>query len=171
MPIKINGQTTGSVTLNAPATGSDVSLTLPTLGFGKVLQVVQNTTSTLAESSSTSYSDTNLSATITPFSTSSRVLILVHHNGAFVSVEGASNGLQLRILRDSTPIYVFAEDWMWTGTALEKNGSVSGFYLDSPNTISSTTYKTQLANRVAANRVRVQNSSRTSTMVLIEVGP
>ena len=29
MPIKINGQTTGSVTLTAPATGSDVTVTIP----------------------------------------------------------------------------------------------------------------------------------------------
>ena len=29
MPIKLNGQTTGSVTLAAPATGTDVTLTLP----------------------------------------------------------------------------------------------------------------------------------------------
>ena len=29
MPVKINGATSGSVTLAAPATGSDVTLTLP----------------------------------------------------------------------------------------------------------------------------------------------
>jgi hypothetical protein len=36
MPLKINGATSGSVTLHAPATGSDVSMTMPTSGIAPI---------------------------------------------------------------------------------------------------------------------------------------
>lgn len=36
MPLKINGATSGSVTLHAPATGADVSMTMPTSGIAPI---------------------------------------------------------------------------------------------------------------------------------------
>lgn len=66
MPIKINGQTTGSVTLTASATGSDVTLTLP------------NTTGTVqtVPGSWTNYTPvvTAGSGTITSYTSSGRYL-------------------------------------------------------------------------------------------------
>lgn len=77
MPVKINGTTSGSVTLAAPNTGSDVTLTLPTSGFGKVLQVVYASIpiSTGFSVSATSTAATPLTATITPISAASTLLV------------------------------------------------------------------------------------------------
>ena len=50
---------------------------LPAGVGGKVLQVVNAHTGTQATSNSTTYADTGLTATITPSSTSSKILVLM----------------------------------------------------------------------------------------------
>ena len=85
---------TGTVTLLAPVTNTNRTLTLPdatgtvltnatTTGFpaGSVLQVVTGTTSTLVSNNTNVPVDTGLTATITPTSASSKILILVSQNG------------------------------------------------------------------------------------------
>lgn len=172
MPIKINGSTSGSVTLAAPATGSDVTLTLPTLGFGKVLQVVYASYSTGTINATTSYADTGLSGTITPSSTSSKVLIAVAQAGVFKEQGNAGQGVDLKLLRGSTDLVVFAQYAGYTNSSIRNVVCCSCFYLDSPATTSATTYKTQFAAKVAtAGAASVQAYGDTSTMILIEVGP
>tara|TARA_R100000234_G_C4933270_1_gene149472 strand:- start:11 stop:268 length:258 start_codon:yes stop_codon:yes gene_type:complete len=46
------------------------------VAVGKILQVVSNTVTTNNTTSGTSYTDTGLSATITPTSSSSKILVL-----------------------------------------------------------------------------------------------
>jgi hypothetical protein len=59
----------------------------------------------------------------------------------------------------------------FTSTAIYNYvGSCSTAYLDSPNTTSATTYKTQFKNDVAAAAVGVQTGSATSTITLMEIG-
>ena len=53
---------------------SQGTVTMPT---GSVLQVVQATTSTKASTTSTSYADTGLTASITPSSSSNKVLVII----------------------------------------------------------------------------------------------
>ena len=50
-------------------------------GGGKVLQVVMGNTTTSAYTNTNTFIDTNLTATITPTSASSKVLVLVSQNG------------------------------------------------------------------------------------------
>ena len=52
---------------------------LPAGVGGKVLQVVHSSTSTSASTSATTLIDTGLSGTITPSSTSSKILVIVNH--------------------------------------------------------------------------------------------
>ena len=173
MPVKINGSTSGSVTLAAPATGSDVTLTLPTLGFGKVLQVVMGTYSAEVVNSTSTYADTGLSATITPSSTSSRILIVVNQAGVGKESGNALSAVILNLLRGSTEISILTHLAGYNGTSSTQFvGNISGVYLDSPSTTSATTYKTQFKNYANAASVKCQvQSSCTSSIVLVEVGP
>ena len=138
-------------------------------GAFRVLQVVNGVTGTLVSSSSTTLADTGLSATITPSSTSSKILVLVSQAGCGKEDNGAS-GLVLALLRGATNIVQFESFGGYTGAAgTSFVGSCSTTYLDSPSTTSATTYKTQLANRAAANVVRCQQASAVSTITLMEI--
>ena len=138
-------------------------------GGGKVLQVVAGTTSTSASNSTTTYADTNLTATITPSAASSKVLVLVSQQGVRKSDGNSGNGLIFQLLRGATALMDARTNY--TATALFLDGSWSAVWLDSPSTTSATTYKTQFANRIAAASVSVQvNSDEDSSIVLMEIG-
>ena len=139
-------------------------------GGGKVLQVVMGTTGTSVTANNGTYVDTNLTATITPSSASSKVLALVAQNGCYKSSGNAANGINLRLLRAGSNIITFAYEGLATDTAIGNKGSFPVMYLDSPATTSATIYKTQFSNGgVSANLVGV-NSNATSTIILIEIG-
>jgi hypothetical protein len=139
-------------------------------GGGKVLQVVMGTTGTSVTANNGTYVDTNLTATITPSSASSKVLALVAQNGCYKSSGNAANGINLRLLRAGSNIITFAYEGLATQTTIENRGSFPVMYLDSPATTSATIYKTQFSNGgVSANLVGV-NSNATSTIILIEIG-
>ena len=144
------------------------NIALPTTGFGKVLQVVYGSTATQTDSSSSTYADTNLTATITPSATTSKVLVLVAQAGCSKNT-GNTYG-QLRLVRGATEIVVFDKEFAYNNsTSVANCGSSSVVYLDSPTTTSATTYKTQFASGANVAGVRVQTSGATSTIVLIEV--
>jgi hypothetical protein len=138
---------------------------------GKVLQVVSANYATEWSSSSTTYTDTGLTATITPSATSSKILVLCNQNGCGKSQSNA--GLRLHLYRDATKLADFGEDLGYTNTVENWNmvGSASISYLDSPGAESAVVYKTQANNNSGAgSTVRVQNSETTSTLTLIEIG-
>ena len=62
----------------------------PAAGGGKVLQVVSANTSTETASTSSTFADTNLSATITPTSATSTILVLVNQTGLGKQISGSS---------------------------------------------------------------------------------
>lgn len=143
--------------------------TLP--ASGKVLQVVQATYGTQTSNSTYTLSDTGLSATITPTSTSSKILILAHHNGVSKSNANAGNAVQIELYRGTSTslVTVFAG---YTGTALRVDiGTNAITYLDSPSTTSATTYKTRFKNGgVDGPSATVQQDGALSTMTLLEIG-
>jgi hypothetical protein len=160
MPITINGS--GTVT-GISATGISAQPAFP----GNILQVVSATYGTNTTSSSATFADTGLTATITPSSASSKILILVYQNGV-----GKVNNhyVKLRLLRSVTEIIVFENEGGWTNsTATNRIGSVGTCYLDSPNTTSATTYKTQFASAAGGATVYVQAGSAVSTITLMEI--
>ena len=86
MTIRLNGSTSGYTEIDAPAVAGAGVLTLPTgtgtllrAEGGKVLQVVSGTTSTSASSSTSTFVDTGLTATITPASSTSKIMVIVSH--------------------------------------------------------------------------------------------
>ena len=138
-------------------------------GAFRILQVVTGTTTTLSSSSSTTYADTTLTATITPQSTTSKVLVMVSHGTISKTSGNIFNGVNLRLVRGATTIANFGAFIGFTFTAIDNTMSCSTSYLDSPATTSATTYKTQFANNAAAASVSVQTNSSLSTIILMEV--
>ena len=174
-PLRLSGSVSGFSQLDAPAIAGDQTFTLPSTGgtidrlnrAGNVLQVVNATYGTNASSSSSTFADTGLTATITPSSASSKILIFVYQNGV-----GKTNNhyVKLRLLRGATEIIAFENEGGWTNsTAVNRIGSVGTCYLDFPNTTSATTYKTQFASADNGATVYVQAGSATSTITLMEI--
>lgn len=141
-------------------------------GGGKVLQVVNATYATSTSNATSTFADTGLTATITPSSATSQILVIVSQNGCAKLVN--VTGLSIRLMRGATEI-VYMEDSAGGTSSGATNyvGSVGTTYLDSPATTSATTYKTQFRSVQNLSTVRVQdgaNADSTSTITLLEIG-
>ena len=163
--IKLQGDTSGELTISAPAVAGTNTLTLPASTgtvltdtapkAGNILQVLQSVkTDTFSTTSQTLVDVSDLSVTITPTSTSSKILV---HMDLMVAVSFHLGGLQL--VRDTTNIYqgdAASNRTRFTiaiGIPPNSDGynqRSSAMFLDSPNTTSATTYKIQAINRVDA---------------------
>jgi hypothetical protein len=166
MSIVLVGSTSGSCTLQEQAIAGTTVLTLPTtsgtilttassgqsipkaaLPAGTILQVAQGTFNTYTTSTSTSYIDSGLSVSITPTSSSSKILIFVSQ---FLMIAGGNQGLDcyLNIVRNSTQVWETLQQAINTyatgGAAVEVGTFICLNYLDSPATTSAITYKTQV---------------------------
>ena len=176
MPLRLNGSTSGYSQLDAPAIAGDQTFTLPGTGgtidrlnrAGNILQVINATYGTEVTSSSSTFADTGLTATITPTSASSKILVLVTQSGC--GKTSNSTYLQLRLLRGLTTLANF-ERYAGYNAVTQSNfvGACSTCFLDSPATTSATTYKTQLASVGNNVNVFVQTDSSVSTITLMEV--
>ena len=140
-------------------------------GVGKVLQVVNATFGSAYTTSSSTRTDTGLTASITPTNTANKVLVFVSLAG-----NGASGGIssgpyaQFTLMRGATDLLRFEGEQGYTAnTAVNSTGSTSTTYLDSPNTTSSTTYKVQAANPSGAGLIGINSSSCISTITLMEI--
>ena len=109
-------------------------------GGGKVLQVVNVNYSTEVNSTSTSFIDTGLSASITPTSATSTILVVVNQNGVVKANDMAGS---LILLRGATKISDFAAFGYNNANNYSTVTCHSLTYRDSPATTSSITYKTQ----------------------------
>jgi hypothetical protein len=147
-------------------------------GGGKVLQVVQATSSTATIVASTTMTDSGLSVSITPTLSSSKVLILVSQGLLLKRNSDRALG-GWRLMRGSTEIlngndgfFILAnlggstyQTWMQGYYALN--------YLDSPATTSATTYKTQLKVSTTADSAALWGQGEngvTSSIIALEIG-
>lgn len=169
---RLYGSTSGFTDLIAPSAAGNNALTLPTgngssgqvlstngsgalswIGAGKILQATSTTkTDTFSTTSSTLVDITGLSVSITPSSSSSKILIIAYINGVIDASSGSYGG-RLQLVRGSTNI----AQGDAAGSRQVGTGHLGGednwpFYqcttitfLDSPSTTSSTTYKMQCA--------------------------
>ena len=123
---------------------------------GGILQVVSTTkTDTFTMSSTTFTTLTGLTATITPRSTSSKILVMVNTNGS--ASASITTNMLYRLMRDSTELAIGDASGSKTrvtfgGNSLVQAGgntntmrSVSMSALDSPSTTSSVTYSVDIA--------------------------
>lgn len=137
-------------------------------GSGKLLQVVNADTNVNVTSSSTTYVDTGLTASITPSSTSSKILVTVHQA---YNIPTSGNGMGIKLMRGSTDLRTHGSYVGYTSAGGEViTGHFSISYLDSPNTTSATTYKTQFARLTGASSASVNNFSIYSYITLMEIG-
>jgi hypothetical protein len=149
------------------ATSAIVSGYVPyaNLPAGSVLQVVQGTYSTNTFNSTGTLTDTNLTATITPKFSTSKILVLVNQAGVVAS--NSLSGVTLTLFRNSTSILGFG---LYIGYASADNiTNASTAYLDSPATTSATTYKTQFCRTTGSGNTIVQANGASSTIILMEV--
>jgi hypothetical protein len=141
-------------------------------GAFRVLQVVQGTHGTGVTNNTNVFADTGLSATITPQATSNKILVLVNQQGVRKDAGNAASTAQFKLLRGATQIFI-VNGHLWTNADSTLQAGWDCIYLDSPNTTSATTYKTQFANTVNAAGITVQASIgagfQTSTITLIEI--
>jgi hypothetical protein len=138
-------------------------------GGGKVLQVISATYSTETQNATSTYADTNLTATITPTLATSKILALVGHHQNFKSASNSSSGLKIKLMRGATQL-AEVMNLLHTSSALQNHGALTFVFLDSPATTSATTYKTQFCNNANASYVAVQVDNTLSSIVLLEIG-
>ena len=130
---------------------------LPAGASGGIVQIVQSIKTDNFASTSTSFVDVGLSASITPSSSSNKVLVravVCAGNGQ----SGSDN--KIRVLRGSTTIS--------TNDTFVRNASISETetyvieILDSPSTTSATTYKVQ--GKVETNEIFINRRNNLDTM-------
>lgn len=148
-------------------------------GGGKVLQVVSATNSTQKNVASTTMTDSNLTATITPTASTSKILVLISQN-LYVARATSEAGAAVQLVRDSTTIFNASGSNNDAAGYVEALGATrvkinyyAGFtYLDSPATTSAVTYKTQGRATTTSNsgEIYFQIGGTTSTITLLEIG-
>ena len=137
-----------------------------TITGGKVLQVQQTVLST-QQSYGTSGENEVMNVSITPSSTSSKVLVCC--NMATCYTNTATTEIQLIIYRDSTEITGLVRYLRTTSTS--DRAQPSGMFLDSPNSTSSITYRLKAA-RVAGSDgyvINATNGQAKSSLTVIEI--
>jgi len=148
---------------------------------GGILQVVSTTKTDTFTTSSTSFTDiTGLSASITPSSTSSKIIVIAEIGIADVAT---ANSVNFRLVRGATAIGVgdaagtrLRSSFRQTLTA-DRGVSSSMTFLDSPSTSATTTYSVQIAtetvavyvNRTASDADTPARGRTASTITLMEI--
>ena len=146
-----------AITLNGNGTATGLTAA-PNLTTGKILQVVTGIKTGEASTTSSSMVDTGLSASITPTSASSKILIQVCHP-ARVFRQGSGNYESyggFDVLRDSTVIFEaskrsgaghsgFMVSMVGSNSHAHMRSNYNISVVDSPNSTSAITYKTQYA--------------------------
>ena len=162
--IKLNNNTLSAVTALPSA-----------IATGKILQVIQGTTTTSVSNTSTSFADSGITAAITPSATSSKILVTVNqHVVFFKAATGNAAGGSLQLLRGSTVIYAGDAAYEMylkavSSTAIQYYGRRNLNYLDSPSSTSELTYKTQAKNYLSGTTLTSQVDSIESIITLMEI--
>ena len=165
---------------------NDIQTTSGLPNRGKILQVVQTVkTDTFTTSSTTPVDITGFSVSITPSSSSSKILVswLINNSGYahqdFYLMRGSTKLFYGDLYGSQTQsthhMYATSTGNMWYSVY-----ALSGQYLDSPATTSTTTYKFQVAvpynntyytgiNYVAPNENASYNSRTASSITVMEI--
>ena len=136
---------------------------------GHVLQVV-SATGIGVSTTSTSFVTSNLTATITPSSTSSKILILLNaamYNGT-TGIHAVATVFRGTVSGTNLGHSSFGFGTSYADNALTKN-NISANYLDSPSTTSATTYTVGIKSQSAGTTV-ISVNNETSTLTLMEIG-
>lgn len=146
---------------------------IPTGGGGGIIQVKMtqtiNSGSQYSTGSGTYVDVTGYNCSITPTSTTSKILVTLNPIFLLNNGSGTSQKVALKLLRDSTSL-LDQNDFCThqVGNAEADYLGVAGYfqYLDSPSTTSSITYKVQIKQHAGGGTTYVQT---TSSIMLQEV--
>ena len=186
--IKLNSASGGgSFSLQAPSSSSNNRvMTLPDTAdgtiltttnpkTGNILQVVYGETTSVVSDTSGNFVDSGVTATITPSSTSNKVMVIVSMQWFLFREATETNG-SFKLLRGSTAIStrdncIHIEAGTTSQSRIISEGGYTIQRLDSPSTTSATTYKVQFLTAVTANagQVTVSKNSAPSCITLMEV--
>ena len=137
------------------------------ISTGKVLQVVQGTSTTATDSSTQSFVATNLTASITPSSSSNKILIIA--SGCY-DLNGNARQADFAVYRNTTNISggsstSFSRPYSDSSRAIS---TVSINQLDTPNTTSSTSYTIRIK-ATSAGAVEFISQSTEAYIQLMEI--
>ena len=167
--------------------GTEVTGTLPTgnggtgattFAPGKILQVINGQNTTNVSITTTTFTDSGLTATITPSATSSTIIVLVSHTIRYLNASDDNLMFGCKILRDSTVIGGGGNGTGQSGVRLSAGAHSDtqyGTYLhystvDSPSSTSALVYKTQFAiNEADAHGLNTADGSNRQTLTLMEL--
>ena len=153
---------TGTIALQNQLSG----LTSASMPTGASLQTVYENHNTTLSTTSTSLVTTGLTATITPSSTSNKVLITV-------SIPLRLNGdlaIDVSLYKASSQIFLVGNDAGDNGTSAHENlGQYSFTYLDSPSTTSATTYTVYARSTGGSASLVIMGNSQYGTITLQEI--
>jgi hypothetical protein len=179
----------GQITIQEPATASNFTQTLPAsdgtiltsasqsipkaaLPTGSVLQVVNGTSTSSFSTTSATPSDIGLSATITPTSSTSKILVRVCVNQLNTNSTNQTGGT-LSLVYQTTTLFTFDSFIAYSAASAESDNYIGGSsveYLHSPATTSSITYKIQASRNTGSGNFRIMPaSSAYSTITLLEI--
>ena len=144
---------------------------------GAIIQVVEGSSASDVTTTSTGvWTDSGLTATITPKFSTSKILVIQHqfYIGRF-NTGGTEWEGSFRILRGSTALYATVTNAFSAIAAVQSSkarvqmgNTIAQSYLDSPSTTSATTYKTQ-GYMQTGNIFVINRASARSTLTLMEV--
>jgi len=147
-------------------TGTIASARLPT---GSVLQVVQGTLATSSSTNGTSYVTTNLTASITPTSSSSKILVMA----SFEVANCLTHWAYQTIYRNNTTNISTTGSGNPSGTYSNSSSDFHGIcnitILDSPATTSSTSYTLYQKSNTVSQSVQVMTDSMPAYITLMEI--
>ena len=183
--VKITGHAsgTGILTVTAPNTSTDRTITLPdatgTLlnsdgsgasltGVGKLLQAVafveDSSEQTLATAT---YTDTGLSVAITPTLATSKILCM--WNMHWLSSTSVPSGIGVQLVRGVSNVFTSGSNYDMQSRISSERLRGSWMYLDSPSTTSATTYKIQVSSQ-NGETIYLNDDSNKTQLLLMEIG-
>ena len=153
-----------AVTIDGVGTVNGV--TLPTTGFGKVLQVVRATDATTRSTTSTSYVDASISVTITPQKSTSAVLLIW---AGQVSEPAGNLAINFQITDSSNNAISGAENGLVYSSNATSTIAISTSLIGyaTPGTTSAVTYKLRF--KVNGGTGSLDNATQTGQIYAIEV--
>ena len=140
-------------------------MTSASMASGSVLQVVEGSSTSQFSSTSQSWSDIGLSVSITPTSTSSK--IKVEYSLQNIYLLAVNNGASFRIVRDSTPLFTPADNYMLYTPTAGIYTSLSDVDVDSPATTSAVTYKIQMAVYNTNGLIKISELGRFQKTIIV----
>ena len=160
-----NVPSAASVVTSSIASGAITSGLLPA---GTVLQVVNATYSTNNTTSSSTFTDTGLTASITPKFATSKILVVAIVAG--ISKGNNNARAAYNLVQNSTTLSTIEVNAAWDNTTGYNFVGGSGItYLASPATTSATVYKVQYASTTNQSYVGINADGGTSSITLMEI--